>query len=129
MKYLRVYADDEGNSHFEDGEFETNPVDLVEGFPPASFTGAIPVSEVQMFRLEPGDWIDDWHPAPRRQIAIILSGGIEMESSDGKVRRLLAGDILLAEDTHGEGHRNRSIDGQKLVVAWMPLVEDRGESS
>ncbi|MEZ4571544.1 MAG: hypothetical protein R2849_14670 [Thermomicrobiales bacterium] len=62
MKYLRVYADDEGNSHFEDGEFETNPVDLVEGFPPASFTGAIPVSEVQMFRLEPGDWIDDWHP-------------------------------------------------------------------
>ena len=83
MKYLRVYADDSGESHLEDGEFETREVELVEGAPPALFTNAFPVSEFQMFHLPQSDWEDKPHPAPRRQLVLILSGGIEIEAGDG----------------------------------------------
>ena len=40
---------------------------------------------------------------------IMLQGEVEIETSDGTVRRLGAGDILLAEDTTGKGHRSRSV--------------------
>ena len=41
----------------------------------------------------------DWHPAPRRQFIITLSGpGYEIETSDGSVAQLPPGSVLLVED-------------------------------
>ena len=107
MKYLRIYADSDGASRFEDGEFVTREVELVDGAPPALFTNAFPVSEFQMFHMPPSDWEDKPHPAPRRQFVIVLAGGIEIDASDGERRRLGRGDVLLAEDTSGKGHVTR----------------------
>jgi hypothetical protein len=42
-------------------------------------------------------------------IAVYLSGEGEIEASDGEVRRLLPGMVLLAEDTTGRGHRVKHI--------------------
>ena len=124
MKYVRIFADADGESHLDDGEFATELVDLVDGAPQATFTLPMPVSEVQMFRLPPGEWQDDWHPAPRLQLVFVLAGAMEIETSDGDVRQLSAGEVLLAEDIRGKGHITRSVDGWDLMVAWMPLAED-----
>jgi hypothetical protein len=41
-----------------------------------------------------------------------LDGGVEIEVGDGTKRILRAGDILLAEDTTGQGHISRAVAGQ-----------------
>ena len=40
----------------------------------------------------------DWHDPPRRELVIWLTGEVEFEMSDGDIRRLAAGSIVLAED-------------------------------
>jgi hypothetical protein len=50
-----------------------------------------------------------------------LNGGTEFETSDGGIRRLSAGGLLLAEDTHGKGHLTRlPANGQQIVMIFMP---------
>ena len=63
----------------------------------------------------------DWHPAPRRQWVIILSGELEIGLGDGSVRRFGPGDARLVEDTTGHGHTTRVIGSQPCVMAFVPL--------
>ena len=51
----------------------------------------------------------DFHTAPQRQYIILLDGEIEIETSLGEKRILKGGDVILAEDTTGKGHRTRNI--------------------
>jgi uncharacterized cupin superfamily protein len=63
-----------------------------------------------IFRENDADYDYDWHCAPRKQYILLLDGEIEIETSDGDMRRFRGGDILLVEDTTGKGHRTRSVD-------------------
>jgi hypothetical protein len=51
----------------------------------------------------------DWHPCVTNQLAIALSGEMDMEvgGGGGAVETFLAGDICLAEDRTGQGHIGR----------------------
>ncbi len=51
--------------------------------------------------------IVDWHNPPQRLLVIWLTGEVEFETSDGDIRRLPAGSVVLAEDTTGKGHISR----------------------
>ena len=51
-----------------------------------------------------------WHNAPERQYVITLSGSLEFEMRDGSRFTLAPGDVLLAEDITGGGHRWRLVD-------------------
>jgi quercetin dioxygenase-like cupin family protein len=53
-----------------------------------------------------------------------MSGSVEMETSDGTVRRLTPGDLILLEDTSGKGHLTRNIaDGYStFLVVPVPAV-------
>jgi hypothetical protein len=54
----------------------------------------------------------DWHNAPQRRYVVPLSGRFEVEvSSDGTIKSFGPGDILLAEDTTGKGHKTRAVGG------------------
>ena len=102
-KIVRIYTGDDGESHFEDREIELadqGTVGALSEFEPA--TGIV-------FRETGTDYDYDWHNAPRRQYVITLSGAFEVEIGDGSTRRLGAGDILLAEDMTGRGHKSRAI--------------------
>ena len=129
MKYLRVFSDETGASHIEECAFEVTPVRLVDDAPMANITGSIPVTSVQMFHIPAGTWEVRPHPTPRRELRFVLSGALEIEASDGTKRTLTPGDIFLAEDTNGAGHITRSVDGQHLTAAWMPLATDANERS
>ena len=103
VRIIRIYAGEDGKSHFEDIDLQlTNAGEIGK------------LSEIQpatgiMFRDNHSDYFQDWHNAPRRQYNILLEGEIEIEIGDGTKRRFCSGDIFLAEDTSGQGHRTRSI--------------------
>jgi quercetin dioxygenase-like cupin family protein len=71
-----------------------------------------------------GDYALDYHTAPRRQFVINLTGSVDIEVGDGTVRRLGPGDILLAEDTTGEGHISRAVDGEPRRCLFVPLDDE-----
>ena len=41
---------------------------------------------------------------------------VEIECGDGTTRRFGVGDVLLADDTTGQGHISREIEGPRLQV-------------
>jgi hypothetical protein len=64
----------------------------------------------------------DWHPAPRRQWVIILSGELEIGLSDGTLRRFGPGDARLIEDTTGRGHTTRTLGDQPCLAMAIHLA-------
>ena len=64
----------------------------------------------------------DWHPAPRRQWVIILSGELEIGLGDGTLRRFGPGDARLVEDTTGRGHTTRTLGEQACLAMAVHLA-------
>lgn len=46
---------------------------------------------------------------------------MDIEIGDGSVRRLGAGDILIAEDLTGQGHATREVGPDARVSIFVPL--------
>ena len=107
----RMYSDAQGETHIETMMMD---VGQSSGF---SATGT------DYFSRFAADMNVDWHPAPRRQFIITLSGpGYEIETSDGSVAQLPPGSVLLVEDTNPahRGHKTRSLGGETLVM-FVPI--------
>ena len=104
---LRIWASEDGESHIEDVDLVFAESDFVPPAPPVLLTAPEPASGYLVERVSPG-WHGDWHPAPGRVLAIYLTGEGEIQASDGTVRPLQPGTILLAEDTTGKGHPCRT---------------------
>jgi hypothetical protein len=103
MKVLRIYTGPDGESHFEDVEIallDRGAIGRVSA--PVRATGLV-------FRETSGDYDLDFHNAPRRQYVINLDAAVELTTGDGTRRILAPGDILLAEDVTGRGHRSRAV--------------------
>ena len=69
----------------------------------------------------------DWHDAPTLQYVITLSGTLEFTTRDGETFILRPGDVLVAEDTIGSGHKWRLIDDQpwrRVYVVLKPGARD-----
>jgi len=115
MKIHRLYADTKGESHFEDVE-----VTFTESTRAGRFSPRLPATGI-IFREVSPDYDLDWHPAPRRQYIINLDAGVQITASDGEMRRIGAGEILLVEDTWGKGHRSRALDGKLRHCIFVPV--------
>jgi hypothetical protein len=74
-----------------------------------------------IFRETSGDYNLDWHPAPRRQYIINLDAGVQITASDGEVRVIGAGEIILVEDVTGKGHLSKSIGGKLRHSIFVPI--------
>lgn len=97
MRIHHLYADANGESHFEDVE-----VEYVSQTPSGRLSARLPANGL-IFREVPVDYDLDWHPAPRRQYIVNLDAGVQLTASDGEVRVIGAGEVILVEDTHGRG--------------------------
>ena len=122
MKYVRVYTDEDGESHFEDVEVSFNSVDFAPPAPPLDLSAFSPATQFGFLRAPVG-WIGDWHPAPCRQMMFYLAGEIEAETSDGEIRRFGPGSVTLVEDTSGKGHKSRVV-GDTPVLGVVVQLED-----
>ena len=117
MLITRVYTGSDRKSHFEDVEIE-----LLDQGPMGSISSLWSAKGV-LFRKVSGDYDLDFHNAPRRQFVVNLTGAVEIEVGDGTKRQLGAGSILLAEDTEGQGHISRSINGEPRDCLFIPLSD------
>ena len=61
---------------------------------------------VRIAETEPGG-VYDWHPAPRRQYVITLTGTVEFTFGNGEILVVNPGDVFLAADLEGKGHKWR----------------------
>ena len=121
-KYVRLYADADGESHFEDLEVELSAVEFAPPAPPLNLSTFMPASQAAFFGA-PAGWRGDWHPSPARNLFVILSGEWEVEAGDGTVRRFGPHSVLLVEDTTGKGHASRVVSDTDSIVVVVQLQE------
>ena len=122
MTYTRVYADKDGESHFEDIEVEMTTVDFAPPAPPLNLSKFSKAENYGFLNASPG-WVGHWHPAPKMQILFYLKGEIEAEVSDGEIRRFGPGSITLIEDTTCRGHKSRVIGDGEVLLAVVQLED------
>lgn len=111
MGTFRLYTGTDGQSHIE-------TIDLAAA---ASWTAGIPTTNIT-FRSAPVGQFTDWHPAPRRQFVIILSGQLEIGLGDGSKHIFGPGDARLVEDTTGKGHTTAVYGSVPCVTSTVPLA-------
>ena len=112
MGIYRLYTGDDGQSHIDDLDLETS--DELKSERATTSIG---------FTTWPAGRFIDWHPAPRRQYVILLSGQLEIGLGDGTTRRFGPGDARLVEDTTGQGHISRSVGSEDRISLFIPLAE------
>jgi hypothetical protein len=120
MKYVRLFAGPDGETHFEDVAFELHSSPSSLPMPPFELSEPLPAERFSILSFPPG-WRSEHH-APRRQLLILQTGSAGFRTSDGETRYFHAGDVFLAEDTTGKGHTswNDSDDTLLAVVIHLP---------
>jgi quercetin dioxygenase-like cupin family protein len=115
MTVVRLYTGPDNKSHFEELRVPLQDRGKI-GFlsEKVSATGMV-------FRETTGDYNYEFHTAPRRQYVVNLEGEVEIEVGDGTRRILRSGDVLLAEDTTGQGHISRAVAGKPRKSLFITL--------
>src|SRR4030095_1925426 len=111
MGTFRLYTGPDGQGRIETIDIEKK-TDWLKGLPTTQIS----------FSVWPVGRFLDWHPAPRRQFGVILSGQLEIGLGDGSKHVFGPGDARLVEDTTGNGHTTRVLGNQICVTATVPLA-------
>src|SRR4030095_8910641 len=124
MKAVRIYTGDDSQSHFEEIEITQTEVPFGNRSVGEQRSSLIPAEGV-IFRVTPQTIEGEFHPAPRRQFVVTLAGVGEIECGDGTKRRFGPGDIMLADDTMGQGHITRTVEGpRRSIMIPLPPTAD-----
>jgi hypothetical protein len=117
MMVTQIYTGPDRKSHFRDLTVPTT-INAESGRETLEYlpsTGA-GVSEGEVARSS-----HDFHNAPRRQFVAVLKGGLLIETGDGTQRSFGPGDIFLAEDLDGEGHKTSNTSSPtRLMYVYVP---------
>lgn len=97
IRAIKLYTGEDGHSHFTVGTVTHRDVKEADSI---TFNETAPRSTY------------DWHPAPTTQYVITLSGTLLFETALGEQFVLRPGDVLIAMDTYGSGHKWELIDDQ-----------------
>ena len=112
MGTFRLYSGDDGQSHIVSIKLADVP----------AWTEGLETTKISFQAQPEGNYLD-WHPAPRRQFVIILSGRLEIGLGDGSKHVFGPGDARLVEDTTGQGHTTGVYGKEACVTATIPLKD------
>ena len=120
IEYLRIFADEEGCSHFE---IKTIELELKDYAPPAPslYTSSLETADNSVFLELPTGWYGDWHPTPVRQWMIIMTGMCELEAGDGEKVIRKAGDVVMLDDLTGKGHQTKALGDETVRMAAIHI--------
>jgi len=122
MKALRLYEDEDGESHFDSAEIMMTLQEFAPPAAPLYATEAQTASRFVVIQL-PIAWGGGTpHPTPGRQMLFCLSGSFRVTSSDGESRSVSSGEALLMTDTTGKGH-STAVTSDIPVTAVMIQLE------
>ena len=121
IEYVRLFADASGGSHIERGQ----TIDLASAdfVPPAPsiLVSAVSTASGYAFLVVPAGYFGEWHPSPKRQWIIFLSGEMEFETTDGARHVGKPGLPVLLEDVSGRGHQSRVPATQPAVMMAIQI--------
>lgn len=120
VDYVRIWADEGGESHLEDVSTERSVQPAGAGTTELRFTAGVPVDRLQFIDADADEQVPDWHCAPRRQFVVFLDGWARITASDGDTSQLARGGVVLAEDLHGRGHITELEPGLRRILQ-IPL--------
>ena len=106
IKAYKLFTGPDGDSHFGSGNLREHSRDEVIAI---------------HFAETPAHGQYDWHTAPEAQYVITLSGTLEFTVRDGHTFILRSGDVLIALDTTGTGHKWRMLDDEPWRRAYVVL--------
>ena len=115
IRCIRIWTDAAGNSAFEEGSLA-----LPGGSEGDAIGQAIAAASIS-FRETRSENALAWHDAPIRQFVLTLGGTLQFETRSGATFIIRPGDVLLAEDTTGSGHRWRVIGSEPWRRAYVVL--------
>lgn len=104
----RLFTGPDGDSHVEKGYLET--------------MAQAEVLEIYFMESQAHSSLD-WHNAPARQYVITLSGVLEFTLASGETFIINPGEILIAQDDTGSGHKWRLINEDPWRRAYVIYKE------
>lgn len=118
IRCVRLWTGEDDQSHVEQGWINLSKGERGDVLSEAVSTVSASFRET----TEGGSF--DWHEAPVRQFVLTLSGTLEFETRGGDTFTLRPGDVLLAEDTTGGGHRWRLVDSEPWRRVYVIVPPD-----
>jgi hypothetical protein len=116
IEYLRIFADEEGCSHFETKTIELETKDYAPPAPSLN-TSILKSADNSVFLELPIGWHGTWHPTPVRQWLILMTGVCEFEAGDGERLTRKAGDVVMLDDLNGKGHQTKVLGNESVRIA------------
>src|SRR6202034_1523663 len=104
IRAFRLYTGPDGNSQVERGS--------VSG-------GALVQAESIQFKETPPHSSFDWHNDPIPQYVLTLAGILEFTTVTGETFTIRPGDVLLATDHTGSGHKWRLVNDEPWKRAYV----------
>jgi hypothetical protein len=123
LEYIRVFADDAGESHIETGTITVQSERFAPPAPPLDVSAVSRAAGWNLLRFA-ADWVGGWHCTPYRQWMFLLAGQVTVHASDGSRCDLRAGSICLLEDTRGKGHLTTIVGGEEVLMAAVRIPDD-----
>jgi hypothetical protein len=122
LKYVRLFVDDAGQSHFEDCTLPLETRSFAPPTTPLEASELIPALGFALVRFAP-DWSGPWHPSPYRQWFFMMSGSVTVTVTDGTERVLGAGDVILLDDEGTTGHLTHVNGGRDVVAVGVRVPQ------
>ena len=92
MKIVRFAAAPDGGSQFVEVDIPIDNASTNAWGHTARRSAVLPAQSTMVTEMPEGLY-QDWYPASRRQLLIVLSGTLEVETSDGKKHRCSHGEV------------------------------------
>ena len=103
MKFIKLFSDDNGESHWEDINVTMEERSFAPPAQDIEISEPEIVKQTMFLRLRSG-WNEPIHPTPVAQKLICLTGTVRVTASDGESRDIGPGDVWHMEDKNGKGH-------------------------
>jgi hypothetical protein len=117
IRCVRIWTGDDGDSRFEEGT-----IALHDGARGDLLSGAVGAVNLSFQETKSGGSFE-WHKDPIPRFVITLSGTLEFETHRGETFVIRPGDILLAQDNTGTGHRWKLMSDEpwrRVYVVFQP---------
>jgi quercetin dioxygenase-like cupin family protein len=120
VTFTKLYADEAGESHFEDLSTELISTNFALNAPPLYLSELNDAAQYSFFGA-PAGWQSDWHPSSSRNLFVVLTGEWEVSAGDGETRKFGPGSVLLVEDISGKGHTSRVSSSEDSLSVLIQL--------